>query len=330
MRTLLLLLLFMASMAFAAEPDVAGAKDHPLLKRYEGSSLIGYRQQVFDDLTLPLGPPVRSGSTWTLPKQLAVEGGRTSLLYVSPADRSSLEVFRSYSEALGKAGFQTLYTCDESACGAEGAIVNRVLYTKADELDNHGQASSMAFASPSEQHYLAAKLTRPEGDVYVSVYVARENFANWKDLTWNRALVLVDIVETRPMEAGKVVVDAAAMANSLATSGRVALYGIYFDTNSTNLEQESNPTLEQINRLLKDNPTLKLYVVGHTDNVGALAANQDLSRRRAEAVIAALVSQYKVDPARLAPAGVGPLAPVSPNTSEGGRALNRRVELVPQ
>lgn len=329
MRALLLLLALLLT-ARAAEPDVPGAKDHPLLRRYEGSTLLGYRQQVFDDLTLPLGPPSRSGSTWTLSKQVVVEGGRTSLLYASPAERSPLEVFRNYTDALGKAGFQTLYTCDEAACGAEGALVNRFLYTKADELDNHGQASSMAFASPSEQHYLAAKLTRPEGDVYISVYAARENFANWKDLTWNRALVLVDIVETRPMEAGKVVVDATAMANSLATSGRVALYGIYFDTNSTTLKSESNPTLEQISRLLKDNPTLKVYVVGHTDNVGALSANQDLSKRRAEAVIQALVSQHKADPARLAPAGVGPLAPLAPNTSEEGRALNRRVELVPQ
>lgn len=314
----------------AAEPDVPGAADHPLLRRYEGSALIGYRQQVFDDLTLPLGPPSRSGSAWTLPTQQVVEGGRTSLLYVSPAERSPLEVFRNYATALSNAGFQTLYTCDEAACGAAGALVNRFLYTKADELDNRGQASSMAFASPSEQHYLAAKLSRPEGDVYISVYAARENFANWRDLTWNRALVLVDIVETRPMEAGKVVVDAAAMANSLASTGRVALYGIYFDTNSSNLNESSNPTLEQISRLLKDNPTMKLYVVGHTDDVGGLAANQDLSRRRAEAVIAALVSQHRADPSRLAPAGVGPLAPVAPNSSEQGRALNRRVELVPQ
>ena len=326
----LLLLLALSLPAAAAEPDVAGAKDHPLLRRYEGSTLIGYRQQVFDDLTLPLGPPSRSGNTWTLPKQLQDEGGRSSLLYASPAERSPLEVFRNYADALSGAGFQTLYACDEAACGAQGALVNRFLYTKADELDNHGAASSMAFATPSEQHYLAAKLSRPEGDVYISVYTARENFASWKDLTWNRALVLVDIVETRPMEAGKVVVDAAAMANSLATSGRVALYGIYFDTNSTNLKDTSDPTLEQIARLLKDLPLLKVYVVGHTDDVGGLAANQDLSRRRAEAVIAALVSQHKVDPSRLAPAGVGPLAPLAPNTSEEGRALNRRVELVPQ
>lgn len=94
------------------------------------------------------------------------------------------------------------------------------------------------------------------------------------------------------------------------------------------MKPESKATLEQIAKLL-GNTQLKLLVVGHTDNVGEFAGNMDLSKRRAEAVIAVLVGQYKVDRKRLTPAGVSFASPVAANTSEEGKAKNRRVELVP-
>ncbi|MGK9167168.1 OmpA family protein [Inquilinus limosus] len=81
---------------------------------------------------------------------------------------------------------------------------------------------------------------------------------------------------------------------------------------------------------MKDDPAVKLHVVGHTDNVGGVETNMTLSRARAAAVVAALVKQYGVPAGRLNPAGVGPLAPVAPNTTDEGRAQNRRVELIPQ
>lgn len=331
LSAMLLVLLDPARVAAAASgADVAGAKDHPLLQRYEGSWILGYRQLAFDTLELPLAAPVRAGNSWSLPKHQAVDGRHTRLLYVSPDGRSPLEVYRNYADALGKAGFVTLFGCEEDACGGQGVLSKRFLYTSAGELDNKGQTSSMAFSQPSQQRYLAAKLVRPEGDVYVSIYVALENFASWKDLTWNRALVLVDIVETAPMEAGKVTVDAEALARDLTTAGRAALYGVSFDTNSATLQPASQPALAEVARMLDHNPQLRLYVVGHTDDVGEMKVNLDLSRRRAEAVVAALVGQYKIQPDRLEAAGVGPLAPVAPNASEQGRALNRRVELVPR
>jgi outer membrane protein OmpA-like peptidoglycan-associated protein len=73
---------------------------------------------------------------------------------------------------------------------------------------------------------------------------------------------------------------------------------------------------------------MKIYVVGHTDSVGDFDYNIDLSRRRATAVVEVLVAQHGIDRGRLEPHGVGPLVPVSSNTSEDGRAKNRRVELV--
>ena len=81
---------------------------------------------------------------------------------------------------------------------------------------------------------------------------------------------------------------------------------------------------------MKAHPTLKLVIVGHTDNVGDLDYNMNLSKRRAEAVQVALVSSHNVDPSRLKAWGAGYLSPIASNKTEAGRAKNRRVELVEQ
>jgi outer membrane protein OmpA-like peptidoglycan-associated protein len=120
------------------------------------------------------------------------------------------------------------------------------------------------------------------------------------------------------------------MAREIADKGRVALYGIHFDTDRADVKPESKPALEQIARLLGRDARIRLYVVGHTDGAGGFDHNLDLSRRRAQAVVQALAQQYAVDAARLRPLGVGPAAPVASNRNDGGRAKNRRVELVEQ
>ncbi|MEQ9350356.1 MAG: OmpA family protein, partial [Alphaproteobacteria bacterium] len=107
-----------------------------------------------------------------------------------------------------------------------------------------------------------------------------------------------------------------------------AVDGIFFDTGSAALRPESGDALAAVAQLLADRPSLALHVVGHTDSVGEFDDNLDLSRRRAAAVVAALVEGFAIDPARLTANGVGALAPVASNRSPAGRALNRRVELV--
>ena len=123
------------------------------------------------------------------------------------------------------------------------------------------------------------------------------------------------------------VATAEAIASELETSGRMALYGINFATNSAVIAPESDKVLAEIAALLKNQPEWKITVEGHTDSVGAKSANQALSQKRAEAVVAWLSSQ-QVDRARLAAAGFGDTKPVQDNATEEGRAKNRRVELV--
>lgn len=127
-----------------------------------------------------------------------------------------------------------------------------------------------------------------------------------------------------------VVADAAALSASLTSSGHSVVNGIQFDTGKADVKPESTAALKEVVKLLQQNPELRLYVVGHTDNVGALTANLDLSRRRAAAVVQELTIHYGIAASRLNSFGAGPYAPIASNESEDGRSSNRRVEIVKQ
>jgi outer membrane protein OmpA-like peptidoglycan-associated protein len=141
--------------------------------------------------------------------------------------------------------------------------------------------------------------------------------------------IFLTIVERQAM-VQEVVADAKTMAQDISTTGKVAIYGIYFDSNKAEVKPESDPSLKEIAKLLSQDAKLKLYVVGHTDNVGGFDYNMKLSQARADAVVKALATKYKVNPQNLKAYGVGQLVPVAPNKTEEGRAKNRRVELVEQ
>ena len=137
------------------------------------------------------------------------------------------------------------------------------------------------------------------------------------------------VVEKEAMKQ-EVSADAKFMAEGINSTGHVAIYGIYFDFNKSDVKPESEPALTEITKLLTGNPNLKVFIVGHTDNVGGLDYNMKLSQARADAVVKGLTTKYKVNPQNLKAYGVGQLAPVAPNKTEEGRAKNRRVELVEQ
>jgi outer membrane protein OmpA-like peptidoglycan-associated protein len=114
----------------------------------------------------------------------------------------------------------------------------------------------------------------------------------------------------------------------LKQTGQAEVYGIYFDFASDKIKPESEPVLREIADALNHNPSWKLRVEGHTDNIGGDEYNLDLSQRRAEAVKSALVNRYHIAAVRLTPKGFGATRPKEPNDTLAGRARNRRVELV--
>lgn len=119
-----------------------------------------------------------------------------------------------------------------------------------------------------------------------------------------------------------------SLFDALNADGRVSTHGILFATNSDAIRPESAPTLEEIATMLQQHPDLKLTIEGHTDNVGAAAANQALSERRAAAVRQYLISHFQIDGARLTSRGFGATKPAASNDTPEGRQQNRRVELV--
>lgn len=116
--------------------------------------------------------------------------------------------------------------------------------------------------------------------------------------------------------------------NKLITEGKLVSYGIYFDVNKDVVKPESAGTLKQIADALKENPAVRIKIVGHTDSDGDEAANLDLSKRRSAAVKNALVNSYGIDAARIETEGKGEKEPVAPNDNATNKALNRRVEFI--
>ena len=152
--------------------------------------------------------------------------------------------------------------------------------------------------------------------------------ATWIHIESKGAYYYQTIITVKEM-AQEVTADASSLNDEIQKSGHVAVYGIHFDTGKAAILPDSADTLKQIVLLLQQNPDLKLRVEGHTDNQGNAAANQALSEKRAQAVVAWL-SSNGVAAGRLSAKGFGQTKPVADNGAEDGRAKNRRVELAKQ
>jgi outer membrane protein OmpA-like peptidoglycan-associated protein len=168
------------------------------------------------------------------------------------------------------------------------------------------------------------------GDCVSTFMVAKNGTETWVELhpTGRGNMYMLIIVEVQAMQQD-VVANADALKSGLADSGHVEVPGIYFDFAKSDVKPESQPAIQEVVKMLQATPALKVWVVGHTDNVGTAEANVALSNARAAAVVKALVAAG-IDARRLTPHGDGPFAPVASNTTDEGRARNRRVELVAQ
>jgi OmpA-OmpF porin, OOP family len=162
-----------------------------------------------------------------------------------------------------------------------------------------------------------------------TIVLKKDDRETWIEVRSYAKMYRLNIVEREIMKQ-EIVANAEAMGNDINNTGHVALYGIFFDSGKAEIKPESDVALEQISKLLLSNAALKVYVVGHTDNVGTIEANMKLSKERADAVVNALVTKYGIQAARLKSYGVASLVPVASNDNEEGKAKNRRVELVKQ
>ncbi|QBY01949.1 OmpA family protein [Rhodophyticola sp. CCM32] len=289
---LTVLLLCFAAPAFAQ--DVAGSADHPLVGRFDGSTIRSYETQEFDEVHVAR----------TAGEVSTVEGAVTRLSYAYPAETSLLQITRNFEIALEDRGFDILLSCDQDDCG-------RINY----DVEQFGNSPSWADAF--NYRYVMASRTGPESTAHVSLFLSVNNRNTYS---------VVTVTEEEAMAIR--MIDAAEMQSSIGDTGRVALYGITFDTDQATIRPESAPTIAEMGAFLATNPDVRVVIVGHTDNQGAMAYNLALSAQRAEAVVAALRDDHGIEADRMAHAGAGFLAPVAVNTTAEGRALNRRVEMI--
>ncbi len=303
--------------------DVAGSKDHPLLPRFEGSEIIGYKTSDYDEAILALEQVHQApNGNYAFKKEKRVEGRITRVLYLMPRGKTTLQVIRNYEKSLKKSDFKTLFSCAKrGGCGFyawfRDAIRMGGLRAYADQMDGNFR-------------YLASHLKRKkEGDVYVSLVVY--NYGSSVNRQWQgRTMAELKVIEIEPMADEMVFVKAEDLAKGIQDEGHAAVHQIHFDTNSDKIEPESKPAIDEIAKLLKESPELKVILVGHTDSQGGLQYNMDLSHRRASSVATVLEVDYAIDSKRLGAAGIGYLAPMASNRTEEGRAMNRRVEIIEQ
>ena len=315
----------------ALAQDMPGAKDYPVLKRFAGSSIVGYEMRNFDEVDFQTSTfkefDLGSYKRVYAEPALHLEGKLTRLWYEAPGQTRALELYRNYVNELTGNGFKALYdsTQDPKATGWTNFLAS-LSGGKKDAIKNNRSEYVIYAASTSslrtgtfQKDNVTVRLIAIDWPKADEVYKAKEG-----------AYIAVDILETKAMQQSMVVVSASEIEKSITANGKVAIYGIHFDTGKSDIKPESKPSLEQIAAYMKADPKMKLHVVGHTDSIGSFESNLALSRQRATAVAAALAKDYGIAAARLTGNGVASLAPVASNTTDEGRAKNRRVELVPQ
>jgi OmpA-OmpF porin, OOP family len=343
-------LLLACGAAFAADTpipaaDVASGKDPAWLGRFTGSKLLTYTASDFDTLSIPLDPlkavpgqrDTKNNAVFAPGKKLDLEGRRQHYVYLLPEGTAPLAAIRNYQNQAKAKGGKTLYECQGQECGGGqrypsgggGGSQSIGMYLwHPDKITDkgHSPAGCAMRGKLIEQRFTALESAPNKSHATVLAFSV-EGGGECK-LFHGRTFVMVDTLDTQAMAQTMETPSADEMVAAISTSGRVALYGILFDSGKTDVKAESKATMDEIAKLLAANKSLKLLVVGHTDNVGGFAPNLDLSRKRAEAVVAQLVGQYKVDAKRLQAFGVSYASPVAANVDEAGRAKNRRVELV--
>ncbi|MSU89464.1 OmpA family protein [Rhodobacteraceae bacterium 2CG4] len=259
-----------------------------------------------------------------------------------------LALARALRRQLEQAGFEILLDCAAADCGGfDYRIGTRVLPPPAMEVSLTAfHALSARRGDPAPAH-LNLLISRSEGGGWVQAIEATPGTAPAPALVPPGAAATGDPsgdasdAAARPVAAGAAppetapetapapgAPDDSPLLKALRSQGRVVLDGVDFAPGARRPDAAAAAALEPLAAALRADPGLRLMLVGHSDDTGTLAANIALSRARAAAVRTVLVERFGIDGRRLEAQGAGFLAPRAPNTSDAGRARNRRVEAV--
>ena len=273
---------------------------------YEGSTVFYDDKIGYDEFYVCTG--ISSDDKVIIKK---VEGYIRHRFCYAPAGRSALEIIKNYEEAISQKGGSVLRSSKNRAC------INAFMKKG---HPNHGMQKYEYMQLPnSAGYYFSGKIPADTVDYYVCVVAGQVE---------QKVVYSLVTIKTKAMDKGMVSLE--NLDEGLLTKGHIAVYDIYFDTGKSELKSESADALKTIAEYLKAHSDKQYLVVGHTDNVGNFEANIKLSTERANAVVKALITKYAVNKELLKPYGVGPASPVASNSTDNGKAKNRRVEIVEQ
>ncbi len=312
MKNYILRVLFLSLFSF---PTILFAQEgNGIISLYEGSSV------QFDDLIgFEEFPVVMDNSTVTI-----VDGIIRRQFCRAPEGRSPLEIMRNYEATIQQMNGEILFRSREpGSVEIDGNVLQTILAAHRPERGLAANVMSYTRFYLNWTDVMTARISMGAKDAYVIIVAGRgEAAARQQDRTFYELIT----IEVEPMELGKVTMD--ALQQGLAAQGRVAIYNIYFDTGESTLKPESFDALDTIAEFLSQNSTKLFLVVGHTDNVGSYEMNLELSDARAMAIVDMLINEYEIEAEQVTLVGIGPAAPLSSNSTEEGRARNRRVEIV--
>ena len=188
---------------FRSPATAANGEDHPLISKYEGSTIQSNEVEQFGEYKL-ITSRTKAGEF----ESQTLKGKVTRIVYENPRSRSTLEIYDNYKKALAAAGVQTIYSCVVDGCGPAYA------------RSAWGRFNGLFVTTDGDPRYFAGKLEKEGKTAYVALMVGRKR-------------TQLDVVEIIGMEENLVSIDAAALANGLDKEGRISVYGIFFDTDKS-------------------------------------------------------------------------------------------------
>jgi len=315
-------ILFISTSLYAQRTtDIENSKDYPLISRFEGSFIEFYKETKWGAYKLPVND--KGKIDWDNPQTL--EGKVIRIQYTTSVDNNSEFVLQNYKAAFKKAGFTILIAIANEELGVSDRphtwgdkyYVSGGYYNG---LNNAKFGLGINFPIWKNDHsFMAAHGNKDGKDIYVISYTV---------VCDKYTLITQDVIEVEAVETG--MVSAENIAKGIQTDGHIAIYDILFETGKSDIKPESEAAIKNVANYINANPGKKFYIVGHTDNVGDFTANMTLSESRAKAVLTTLTTKYAVKSEQLKAYGVSSLSPVANNSTEEGKAKNRRVDIVEQ
>jgi len=316
--TLILAVALMISSNLFAQrtSDIKGSKDYPLVSRFEGSIIEYYKETNWDTYKLPVYKNNIKEPNYKNPIEL--EGKIIRIQYSVSSDNNPAYVMKNFEKAFKSKNYEILLEGKPGAGIEEGpAGFNGDFYGSQKGLNLNKFRYAYEPTGDGSKAIIIAKTNSNGKAIYVVDVIG--GFSN-------TTLITQDIIEVGEAETGKVT--AKNINKTITETGHIAIYDIHFDVGKSTLKSESVEALVNISKYLNAHQDKKYIIVGHTDNTGDFEANIKLSKERAEAIKNELVSKYLVKAEQLIAYGDGQTAPVATNTTEEGRAKNRRVEIV--